>query len=155
MARPATAQDASDAIDVVRQSITVLCVADHLNDTATLARWLANKSPASFETWISNPENFCAVEEVDGRVQAVGLLHRSGELRLFYVAPGHERKGLGRNIHALLLWRAREWGLPKLHLESTSVARVFYESLGYQPSGPQRLLFGVLQAFPYQKAIAT
>jgi len=155
MARPATAQDAIEAIEVVRQSIAVLCIPDHLNDKATLDRWLGNKKPDSFETWISNPENFCAVEEVSGRVKGVGLLHRSGELRLFYVAPGHERKGIGRNIHALLLSRAREWELTKLHLESTSVARLFYESLGYQPAGPRRLLFGVLQAFPYQRAVAS
>ena len=129
MTRPATAQDAIEAIEVVRQSIAVLCIPDHLNDKATLDRWLGNKKPDSFETWISNPENFFAVEEVSGRVKGVGLLHISGELRLFYVAPGHERKGLGRNIHALLLARAREWGLPKVHLESTSVARPFYESL--------------------------
>src|SRR5262245_31925947 len=130
MARPATSQDAIDPIHVLRRSITVLCVPDHLNDQATLDRWLGNKTAGSFETWISNPENFCAVEEVSGRVQGFGLLHRSGELRLFYVAPGHERKGLGRNIHALLLARAREWRLPMLHLDSTSVARPLHESLG-------------------------
>jgi GNAT superfamily N-acetyltransferase len=130
MARPATLQDAIAAIEVVRQSITVSCLPDHRNDRATLDRWLGNKTPDSFVKWISNPENFCAVEEVGDRVQGVGLLHESGELRLFYVAPGHERTGLGRTIHALLLSRARVWGLSKVHLESTSVARPFYEALG-------------------------
>src|SRR5215831_7973780 len=153
MARPATAQDATDVIEVVRQSIAILCVPDHLNDQATLDRWLANKKPESFVTWISNPENFCVVEEIGGRVRAVGLLHRSGELRLFYVAPGHERKGLGRSIHALLLSRASEWKLRKVHLESTLVARAFYESLGYRPSAPRKLLFGVLHGYPYERLV--
>lgn len=155
MARPATVQDAVEAIEVIRRSITTLCEPDHLNDPATLDKWLANKKPESFAVWVSNPDNFCVVEEVNGRIQGVGLLHRSGELRLFYVAPGHERRGLGRSIHGALMAHAGRWGLTKIHLESTSVARRFYESLGYQSAGPQRLLFGVLQAFPYVKTIAT
>jgi len=154
MARPATVQDAIEAVEAIRQSISFLCIPDHLNDPATLERWLGNKKPELFEAWISNPENFCAVEEVGGRVQGVGLLHRSGELRLFYVAPGHARKGLGRSIHSLLVSRAGEWGLSTLHLESTSVARAFYESLGYRPAGPKKLLFGVLHAFPYKKELS-
>src|SRR6478736_7384040 len=135
MARPATVDDAAQAIDAVRRSISVLCEPDHHNDPAILDRWLANKKPETFATWLSNPDNFCVVEEVDGRVQGVGLLNRRGELLLFYVAPGFERRGLGRSIHAALLLQASRWGLTELHLESTSVARRFYESLGYQSSG--------------------
>jgi len=155
MARAATANDAVEAVEAVRRSIITLCVPDHLNDPATLDRWLANKKPELFATWLSNPDNFCAVEEVDGRVQGVGLLHRSGELRLFYVAPGHERKGLGRSIHEALATRAGQWGLTRLHLESTSVARRFYESLGYRSTGPKKLMFGVLHAFPYGRSVVT
>jgi len=153
MARPATVQDATQAIEVVRRSITILCEPDHLNDSATLDRWLANKKPESFAMWIANPDNYCVVEELDGTIQGVGLLHRSGELRLFYVAPGHERRGIGRSIHEALLSHAQTLGLTKLHLESTSVARNFYESLGYRSAGPQKSLFGVLRAFPYEKSI--
>jgi GNAT superfamily N-acetyltransferase len=130
-----------------------LCEPDHRNDPATLDRWLANKTPESFVTWISNPDNFCAIEAFDGIVRGVGLLHRSGELRLFYVAPGHERRGIGRTIHDALISQARVWGLTRLHLESTSVARRFYESLGYRPAGSQKPMFGVLQAFPYEMPI--
>ncbi len=155
MARPAEIRDAAQAIEAVRRSITTLCEPDHRNDPATLGRWLANKTRDSFVTWIANPENFCVVEEVNGEVQGVGLVHRSGELRLFYVAPGHERKGLGRSIHEALVAHARLWGLPEIHLESTSVARQFYESLGYRSAGPQKPMFGVLRAYPYTKEIPT
>lgn len=153
MVRPASARDAARAIEVVRRSITLLCEPDHRNDPATLGRWLANKTPESFAAWISNPENFCVVAEVASEIQGVGLVHRSGELRLFYVAPGHARQGLGRNIHAALVTQARSWGLTEIHLESTSVARQFYESLGYRSAGPQKAMFGVLQAYPYVKDI--
>jgi len=155
MARPATVQDAVDAIEVVRRSISILCEADHRDDPDTLSKWLANKKPEMFVAWISDPDNFCVVEEVDRRVQGVGLLHRSGELRLVYVAPGHERKGLGRSIHAALTSQAKRWGLKTVHLESTSVARHFYESLGYRPSGPQTFFLGSIAVYPYEKAISS
>lgn len=151
--RPATFRDAVAAIATVRESIEHLCEPDHRNDPATLERWLANKQPACFETWLANPENCCVVAEVDGAVRGVGLLHRSGELRLFYIAPGHQRSGLGREIHAALEALAPAWGLSRLHLQSTSVARAFYAALGYRPAGAVRPLFGVLRAYPYEKRI--
>jgi GNAT superfamily N-acetyltransferase len=153
MIRPATKADSAQAIDVVRRSIEVLCVADHRKDRATLERWLANKTQEMFESWIANPENFCVVAEVGGRVRGVGLLRRSGELLLFYVDPGHQRSGLGRGIHAALEEQARSWGLDKLHLESTATARPFYEALGYRSAGPETSLFGVLRAYPCEKAL--
>lgn len=153
MARPATVQDAVEAIEVVRRSITTLCAPDHRNDPATLDRWLANKKPESFAQWLANPDNFCVVEEVEGHVQGVGLLHASGEVRLFYVAPGQERRGLGRRIHQALVAQAASWGLSRLRLQSTSVARRFYESLGYLATGAEVERFGVLRAFPYELAV--
>ena len=152
MARPATADDARDAIEVVRDAITA-CTADHRDDPATLERWLANKQPENFRRWIANPDNFCVVGEVEGRVRGVGVLRRDGELLLFYVAPDHWRHGLGRDIHPALETRAIEWGLPKLHLESTLAARRFYESMGYQSDGPAKLLFGLLSVYPYAKPL--
>ncbi|MFO1349927.1 MAG: GNAT family N-acetyltransferase [Gammaproteobacteria bacterium] len=153
MARPAKIGDAVDVIEVVRQSILQLCQADHHNDQTTLDRWLGNKAPETFGVWIEDPENFCVVEEIDGRVGGVGLVRRSGELLLFYVAPGHERKGLGRRIHEALEAQAIAWGLKRLHLESTFYARRFYEALGYEFSGVERPLFGVLKAYPYTKSL--
>jgi GNAT superfamily N-acetyltransferase len=153
MARPATVDDANPAIEVIRRSITELCVPDHRNEPATLDRWLANKKAESFVTWVSNPDNFCVVEEVDGVIQGVGLLHRSGEVRLFYVAPEQLRKGLGRRIHEALEIHAALWGLPELRLESTSVARRFYESLGYRAAGAEKNFFEVLRVFPYAKPV--
>lgn len=152
MPRPATIDDAIDAIAVVRDAIAS-CTADHRNDPATLERWLANKQPENFVQWIASPENFCVVEEVRGKVRGVGVLRRDGELLLFYVAPDHQRLGMGRRIHAELEARAIHAGLSRLHLESTLAARAFYESLGYAPVGPARPLFGVLSVYPYAKLL--
>jgi protein-S-isoprenylcysteine O-methyltransferase Ste14/GNAT superfamily N-acetyltransferase len=151
--RPATAQDANPAVEVVRESIRRLCRADHQDDAATLERWLSNKTPESFTSWLANPDNFCVVGEAQGMVRGVGLLHRSGELRLFYVAPGHQRSGMGTLIHAALERQAAAWGLGVLRLKSTFDARPFYEALGYRSAGAQVPLFGALYAYPYEKPV--
>jgi hypothetical protein len=44
--------DASAACDVMRRSIAELCVADHKNDPTILGRWLNNKTPENFRSWI-------------------------------------------------------------------------------------------------------
>ncbi|MGH8182388.1 MAG: GNAT family N-acetyltransferase [Rhodanobacteraceae bacterium] len=144
-------QDASAAMCVVRRSITELCVTDHHGDKETLDRWLANKTPETFQGWLSNPDNFCVVAESGGDVFGVGLLRRSGQVLLFYLAPGSQRQGIGRAIHVALETRAVQWALPFLQLESTADARRFYEKLGYKATGEPVHKYGVLQCFPYQK----
>jgi hypothetical protein len=44
--RDATPDDADAACDVLRRSISKLCVADHGNDPAILNAWLGNKQEA-------------------------------------------------------------------------------------------------------------
>jgi len=149
--RPAAQTDAVAAIDVVRESITHLCVADHHDDPETLALWLANKTPRNFFNWLSSADIFCAVAESKDRLLGVGILHRRGEVLMFYLAPGAQRQGIGRTIHSALEKKAAQWELTSLHLDSTALACPFYETLGYRPNGPALARFGVLQCFPYAK----
>jgi GNAT superfamily N-acetyltransferase len=151
--RRAEERDAAAAIDVVRRSISQLCVADHHDDESTLTTWLANKTPLNFLSWIANADNFCVVAESDNHLAGVGVLHRTGEILLFYLDPGAQRQGIGRIIHAALEAKANEWKLASLHLDSTSLARPFYEALGYQAIGAAVPRFGVLQCFPYSKRL--
>lgn len=153
MIRPADVDDAAEATELVRKSISMLCVSDHHGDRTTLRRWLANKTPKNFKEWISNPNNFCVVAEVGTKICGVGLLNKSGEVLLFYVAPGHQRLGIGRQIHDALEAQASDWSLEQMHLESTILARCFYRSLGYQPTGPDRSLFGTLRVYPIAKTL--
>ena len=51
--REAVAGDSEQACNVMRRSITELCAADHGNDSAILARWLANKTPENVAVWIA------------------------------------------------------------------------------------------------------
>ena len=73
------------------------------------------------------------------------LKHSSDEEKMF----GWQVKA----IHATLEAQARAWGLPKLHLDSTVKARLFYEAIGYKPSGEAKHRFGVLQCYPYEKVL--
>jgi len=73
---------------VARSAAANADVADHRNDADTLARWLSNKTPAHFRTWLADSDNHVVVALVDDRLAGVGMLHRSGEIRLFFTAPG-------------------------------------------------------------------
>ena len=152
--RAAKAADAPAAVDVVRRSIVELCTADHHGDAEMLARWLANKTVQHFTSWLANADNHCIVAETREVLLGVGILQRSGEILLFYLAPGAQRQGIGSAIHAALEEKARGWGLRKLTLESTRMACHFYESLGYQSNGAVQSRFGGLQTYPYEKVLA-
>lgn len=139
---------------VVRHSITESCQPDHHGDPATLQQWLANKTPSHFGAWLSDAANYCVVAALDGPVCAVGLLQRSGEVMLCYVAPQAQKRGVGRALHAALESKARAWGLTSLRVHSTMVARRFYENLGYRHAGPPQPGFGVTLCHPYEKPLA-
>jgi GNAT superfamily N-acetyltransferase len=151
--RPAKPIDADTAIDVVRQSIHQSCMADHCNDDETLAIWLSNKTPQNFLSWLSNIDNYCVIAESSSHLLGVGSLHRRGEILLFYLAPSAQHLGIGKLIHSALEEKAVLWGLTSLQLESTALARRFYESLGYRSTGPAIRRFGILQCFPYRKQL--
>jgi GNAT superfamily N-acetyltransferase len=152
--RRAEVTDAEAAVEVVRRSITELCTADHHDHAETLAKWLSNKTVPNFVSWFSDhDDNFCVIAEANGRLSGVGLLHRDGEVRLFYLVPGAQRRGTGKAIHAALEEQARAWGIPELKLESTALARAFYERLGYRSTGPAMPRFGVLRCYPYVKSL--
>jgi GNAT superfamily N-acetyltransferase len=151
--REAQPQDAEAAVAVVRASIEALCTADHRNDPETLSQWLANKTPQSFRTWIANPDNFFVVALDGERLIGVGLLRREGEIVLFYLQPGTQRRGIGSALYEALEGKAIDWGLRELHLGSTCMARPFYESRGFRATGPARHRFGLLQSYPYEKRL--
>jgi GNAT superfamily N-acetyltransferase len=151
--RQANAKDVEAAVEVVRRSITELCSADHKGDADTLTWWLSNKTAQHLASWFANSDNHCVIAAAASRVLGVGLLHRSGEIRLLYLTPGAQRQGIGKAIHTALEGKAKEWGLERLRLDSTALACAFYEKLGYRSVAPPKLRFGVLHSHPYEKAL--
>jgi GNAT superfamily N-acetyltransferase len=152
--RPAVPKDAEAAVMVLRRSITELCIADHRGDAQTIAKWLANKTAQDFASWLGHDDNFCVVAASPERLLGVGLLHRSGELRLCYVSPGAQGQGIGKAIYRALEEKAGAWALKKLSLESTVAARPFYESLGFRSAGGANPGFGISHCHPYEKKIS-
>jgi GNAT superfamily N-acetyltransferase len=153
VARPANADDATVAVAVLRESITQLCIADHQNDPATLERWLRNKTNHHFLQWLADERDFVLVAEDESVLCGVGLMQRSGDLRLCYVQPGWQRRGVGSAMLQVLETQAKRWGVDTIRLVSSSGARIFYETHGYLPAGEPVPGFGVLMNYPYMKVL--
>ena len=62
--------DAAQACEVLRRSISELCIADQHNDPAILDRWLANKTPENVAAWITNTEDSVLVAVAQQQLQA-------------------------------------------------------------------------------------
>ena len=78
--REAVAGDSEQACNVMRRSITELCAADHGNDFAILARWLANKTPENVAVWIARPDSSLLLAVEGGAIVAVGMVTDAGEI---------------------------------------------------------------------------
>jgi GNAT superfamily N-acetyltransferase len=151
LVREARAADAGAVTEVVRDSITTLCVSDHRNEPSLLGGWLENKTVDHFQAWLANPDNYCVVAETTV-ICGVALLHRSGDIRLLYVSPRTQRIGAGRALLDRLETQARVWGLNRLQLSSTAVARPFYESAGYRDCGESETWRGIV-CYKYDRSI--
>ncbi len=105
--REATAEDAAAVCEVLKRSILELCVADHRNDPAILARWLRNKTPEQVKEEIALLGNSVLAAVEDAAVLGVGLVTDTGEIGINYVSPDARFRGVSRAIMAALESRAR------------------------------------------------
>lgn len=151
--RPAEPNDADAATALLRRSISELCATDHQNDAATLAAWLANKTPHNFRQLLANPNCFSVIAEENDRHLGVGTIARDGSIRLLYLLPGVQRRGIGKAIYLALEDRAKTWGATKLTATSNTDACAFYESMGLQSTGNAVPFLGVARGWPYEKAL--
>ena len=131
--RRAVQADAPAMSAVLIASITELCVADHNNDPAALASWLANKSPEGVGVWFANPANTMLVAEHDGALAACGAFNTSRKIILNYVSPRHRFAGVSK---AMLQAMEAGLGAGEAWLDSTKTARAFYRAAGWVEEGP-------------------
>src|SRR5260370_20150111 len=108
--RTATPEAATAACQVMRRSITELCVPDHRNDGAILKQWLSNKTPEVFVSWIGQPDNSLLVAVEDGNILAVGSITDAGQITLNYVSPAARFRGVTRALLRALGARALDRG---------------------------------------------
>jgi quinol monooxygenase YgiN/GNAT superfamily N-acetyltransferase len=152
--RDAQPDDAPAACQVLRRSITELCIADHHNNPEILQRWLANKTPEIIASWIANPANTMLVAVEADAILAVGLVRGLGEIEVNYVSPDARFRGVSRALMGALEFRARAQGATRCTLVSTETARKFYQSLGYQETGAPFGKFGTTGSYPMTKDLA-
>jgi GNAT superfamily N-acetyltransferase len=137
--RPAIATDAEQAAQVLRRSITELCIRDHGNDPALLASWLANKTPEQFREWAGLEDWLCLVAVAgDDTILGVALMSKAGEIRLNYVSPDARFQGVSTALIGALETAAAGLGVSRLSLNSTATARAFYLARGFQDAGQPR-----------------
>ena len=146
--------DAKAICAVHRRSIIELCVADHHNDTAILAAWLASKTPENVRRWIERPDNNVIVATEGDAILAVGCVTDGGEILVNYVSPDARFRGVSKAITATLESIAGERGAKRCTLVSTETARRFYRSAGYVDDGPPEERFGSKSSYPMAKDLA-
>jgi GNAT superfamily N-acetyltransferase len=149
--RDAVPADAAAASEVLRRSITELCVADHHNEPEILDRWLANKTPEIVASWIGQGGSSVFVAVEAGVILAVGSVTDSGEITLNYVSPDARFRGVSRALLGALETRAVERGSSRCTLLSTETARRFYHDAGYTEDGPPQGKFGTSSSYPMSK----
>jgi GNAT superfamily N-acetyltransferase len=151
--RDATPADAAKACEAIRASITELCIADHNQNPAILARWLASKTPENVAAWADNAGRSLLIAAEDDAVLAVGGVTNDGEITLNYVAPGARFRGVSAALLKALEARAIERGAGRITLLSTETAYRFYRSRGYQDAGPPQEKFGTRSSYPMVKTL--
>jgi GNAT superfamily N-acetyltransferase len=148
--RNAVPGDASAACEVMRRCIAELCVADHRNDSTILERWLSNKTPEIFKSWI-RPDNSLLVATEENRILGVGSITDAGEITLNYVSPDARFRGVSTTLLAALEVRAIERGHERCTLTSTETARRFYLARGYSADGAAAGNFGTTSGYPMSR----
>ncbi len=151
--RDAIDADADAACEVMRRSIAELCLQDHHSDPQILKRWLANKQPAIFRSWLAQAGNSVLVAIEGDRILAVGAVTDAGEITLNYVSPDARFRGVSRSLLQALETRASERGNGHCTLVSTSTARRFYRANGYTEVGLAQGHFGTNSGIPMRKGL--
>jgi GNAT superfamily N-acetyltransferase len=151
--RDAVNADAAAACEVLRASITELCVADHRNDPDILGRWLANKTPENLASWIADPGASLLLAVEGETILAVGAVRNDGEITMNYVSPATRFHGASSALLEALEARARQRGNTSCNLLSTETAHRFYLDRDYVDVGAPQGKFGTTSSYPMSKNI--
>ena len=151
--RRAIVTDAAGACDVVRRSISELCVEDHQGDQTTIGAWIANKTVPNFESWIRSNSKIAFVAEGTSGLVGFGLLNLQGQLALLSVSPVARFQGGSKPFLRSIEEEAVDAGLREIRLGSTATARRFYLDCGFSPTGGPSRGFGVTESQPMSKQL--
>jgi GNAT superfamily N-acetyltransferase len=147
--RDAKDDDAVDGCEVVRRSITELCVADHKNDPAILGKWVGNKTPKTFRAWMAQAGNSLLVAAQDDQILAVESVTDNGLITLLYVSPDARFRDVGKALLTALKQRAADRGCQSFTVRRPPVVSIWPLAIlraGHQPANPAHA-----SAIPCQK----
>lgn len=152
--RQAVEADGPAATEVLRRSISALCVADHHNDPVRLDAWLENKTVSNVLAWIRSADNYCVVASIDDAVRGFGAMTVKGEIMLCYVDPDARFRGISSAMLDALERKGKLLGLAEIHLNGTVTARRFYEERGYVAVGGAKRAFESISCQAMVKRLA-
>ena len=152
--RNACSHDIEEMVSVVRRSITELCVREYRNDPAVLRRWLENKTPESFQRWISDGKHLVIVAVGGSGILGVGMMSDNGEIQLNYVSPDFRFQGVSKKLIKAMERHAQSMGICEVRLFSTQLASRMYSAMGYQPVADNAGRFGTLPGLVMRKTLA-
>jgi len=152
--RSAKVEDAAEACQVLRRSITELCQTDHRDNPGTLGAWLSNKTADNVRSWIGNPNTYVVIATEGAAIIGVGAVTSLGEIVLNYVSPTARFRGVSKAILKWLEAKALERGNVRCVLKSTETARRFYLSSGYVQQGSPTGSFEGVTCYPMVKQLS-
>jgi GNAT superfamily N-acetyltransferase len=129
--RPATAEDAKAIAALIQRTLRVSNAADYSVDE--IANVYAGFSAGQVRERMQRQDVFVAALEDDSIIGTVGF--GGGELWALFVAPEHQRLGLGTALVAHVEAHARQRGLRQLVLAASRTGIEFYTQLGYSQAG--------------------
>ena len=141
--RRARIDEAAAIAELIRASITELCVADHGGDQVKIDRWLENKTENEVHNWLKRDELFIFVIDGDEGLRVAGCHDTRGVVLMNYITPGQRLKGLSSLMLAYLEANMLDNGLAEARLVSTATARQFYEARGWQAYGELMPCMGI------------
>ena len=133
--RRARIDEAAAIAELIRASITELCVADHGGDQAKIDKWLENKTEGALRDWLSRDDRAIFVTECNDGIAAAGCHDARGVVLMNYIAPSHRLKGISSAMLTYLETAMRQAGISESRLVSTATARRFYETRGWRAYG--------------------
>lgn len=134
--RPATPADASMFSELVARNLRLVAVDP---SGAGTEEFCSQTSASAFAEYLASQRySFLAALDGDRIVGFIGLRDRTHLMHLF-IDPAHQRKGIGHQ-----LWdAARLLDQPGYTVNASLNAQIFYQSLGFLPTGPAKKAYGV------------
>jgi putative acetyltransferase len=134
--RVANEDDVEGIRKATRSAIEGIASRDYPKEVTDKWGTTSPKSVLKHKEAIREGRELTWVAEVDGLIIGFSALCPGREeLRAVYISSDYERQGVGTQLLQLLEQKAEELQLPKLEMHSSTTAKPFYESHGYENLG--------------------